>query len=268
MSNAGGSGGAWQPSPKVAQLHRSLLESLNEKDRANFAKILDYYQRSKNIHRLVESLNGICRTPQQREDIYPLLRAFIPRKDRERFDYECTRPRSAYGRHYTYSKRQLPKYYNHTTRSLPEDVSNYRWNTPSSLCSASGRETPVRPSSRIFEPTQNRAKGKKEKKTSNTKVVLLERDQDGGESFGFSIRGGAEYNVGLFVSSIDEGSVAESAGLCCGDQIMEANRIDFNNLSHQQAVGVSNGLCVCTMVFPRVRYVRKSLLALFTLPVY
>lgn len=214
-------------SPKGTQLHRSLLESLNERDRANFAQILEYYRRTKDVQRLVESLNEICRTPQQREDIYPLLRAFIPRNDRERFDYECHRPRSAYGRqkYHTYSKHELSKY--HTTRSLPEDLP-YRWSG-----SSSGLGTPPPPSS------GNRSRGRKEKRSEPApKVVVLARDEVNGERFGFSIRGGSEHNVGIFVSSLDEGSVAEEAGLCLGDQIIEGNGMDFNNVPHKQAVEV------------------------------
>ena len=233
MSNACGSRGARQLSPKAAQLYWSLLDSFNARDRANFAHILDHYQRTKNIQQLAQALNAICCTPQQREEIYPLLRSLIPRNDRERFDYECTRPRSAYNKHYpTFSKKRLPKY--QTTRSLPEHF-GYPW-SGSSL--DSGLEPSVKSSSRLFE---TRPRGRREKKTSAGKVVLLERDRDGGERFGFSIRGGAEH-VGLFVSSIDEGSVAERAGLCLGDQIIEANRMDFTNLSHQEAVEVSEDL--------------------------
>ena len=241
MSGAGGDssdGRAKHLSPKGAQLHRSLLESLNERDRANFAQVLEYYQRTKNVQRLVESLNEICRTPQQREEIYPLLRAFMPRNDRERFDYECYRPRSAYGRrqYHTYSKYQLSKY--HTTRSLPESSQPHRWN------GSSGHETPPRPSWRVSEGERRRERGssrgreRKEKGPETSKVVVLARDADNGERFGFSIRGGAEHNVGIFVSSLDEGSVAEEAGLCLGDQIIEGNGMGFNDISHTQAVEV------------------------------
>jgi C-terminal processing protease CtpA/Prc len=66
---------------------------------------------------------------------------------------------------------------------------------------------------------------------------VLDREVEG-ESFGFCIRGGSEYNIGLFVSSVDEGSVAHNAGICLGDQILEVNRVDFRNISHREAVKV------------------------------
>lgn len=53
---------------------------------------------------------------------------------------------------------------------------------------------------------------------------------------GFNIRGGSEYGLGLFVSGIDRGSLAEQAGFKVGDQIMEVNGKSFENLKHKEAV--------------------------------
>lgn len=224
MANFDSKRDPWQLSPKASQLHRSVLESFNEEDRAKFTEILTRYQQSKNIQRLAESLHQICNTPQQREEIYPLVRSFIPRKHRERFDYECSRPKSAYGRHYaTYLRKQLPKHAYYTTRSLPSDMRNRQ--SGSSLGFERRTPTPRTP-----KPTQDR-------KESNARVVVLNREVEG-ESFGFRIRGGSEYNIGLFISSVDEDSVAYKAGLCLGDQILEVNRVDFTNMSHQEAVKV------------------------------
>ena len=217
-----------QLSSKASQLHRSVLESFNEHDRAKFTEILTRYQQNKNIGRLVESLHQICNTSQQREEIYPLMRSLIPSKDRDRFDYECSRPKSAYGRHYaTYSKKHLPKYGYYTTRSLPNEM-HYR---PSRSSLGFERRTPTPPRPTTPGPARDR-------KESNARIVVLDREIEG-ESFGFCIRGGVEYNIGLFVSSVDPGSIAHDAGICLGDQILEVNRIDFRNISHHDAVKVS-----------------------------
>ena len=227
MANFESKRNPWQLSPKASQLHRSVLESFNEHDRAMFTEILTKYQQNKNVQRLVESLHQICNTPQQREEIYPLMRSFIPLKHRERFDYECGRPKSAYGRHYaTSSKKHLPKYGYYTTRSLPSDT-RYR-QSGSSL--GFERRTPT-PPHRTPKPAPDR-------RESNARIVVLDREVEG-ESFGFCIRGGSEYNIGLFVSSVDECSVAHNAGICLGDQILEVNRVDFRNISHREAVKVS-----------------------------
>ena len=230
MANFDSKRNPWQLSPKASQLHRSVLESFNENDRAKFTEILARYQQNKNVQRLVESLDQICNTTQQREEIYPLVRSFIPSKHRERFDYECNRPRSAYGRHYaTYSKKHIPKYGYYTTRSLPGDMRNRQ--SGSSLGFERRTPSPVTPPHRTPKPARDR-------KESNTRTVVLDRE-DEGESFGFCIRGGSEYNIGLFVSSVDEDSAAHNAGICLGDQILEVNRVDFRNVSHQEAVKVS-----------------------------
>ena len=226
-----------QLSPKASQLHRSILESFNSEDQAKFTEILTRYQQNKNIQRLVESLHQICNTPQQREEIYPLIRSFLPQKHKERFDYECSRPKSAHARHYaTYSKRHLPKYGYDTTRSLPTDT-RYR-RTGSSL--GYERRTPTPDTCATPGP-------RRERNESNARVVVLEREVEG-ESFGFSIRGGSEYNIGLFVSSVDEGHIAHDAGICLGDQILEVNRVDFRNISHQEAVQVG---MTCLLVFEK-----------------
>ena len=218
-----------QLSSKTSQLHRSVLESFNEHDRAKFTEILTRYQQNKNIGRLVESLQQICSTPQQREEIYPLMRSLIPSKDRDRFDCECSRPMSAYGRHYaTYSRKHLPRYGYYTTRSLPNDM-HHRQSRSSLGFERTRTPTPPRP--RTPGPARERME-------SNARVVVLDREVEG-ESFGFCIRGGAEYNIGLFVSSIDAGSIAQDAGICLGDQILEVNRIDFRSISHHDAVKVS-----------------------------
>ena len=223
----------WQLSPKASQLHQSVLESFNEHDRAKFAEILSRYQQNKNVQRLVESLHHICKTPQQREEIYPLMRRFIPQKHRDRFDYECSRPKSAYGRHYaTYSRKHLPNYGYYTTRSLPSEMRNQQ--SGSSL--GFERRTPT-PLHRTLTPPHRTPRAVRDRRESNTRTVVLDKEVEG-ESFGFCIRGGAEYNIGLFVSSVDEGSAAHYGGMCLGDQILEVNRVDFRNISHQEAVEV------------------------------
>ncbi|KAL5022488.1 hypothetical protein ScPMuIL_001643 [Solemya velum] len=56
------------------------------------------------------------------------------------------------------------------------------------------------------------------------------------ESLGFSIRGGAEHGLGIYVSEVDPGSVAELSGLHPGDKIMEANNTCLENVTSGQAV--------------------------------
>ncbi|CAH1396235.1 unnamed protein product [Nezara viridula] len=57
-----------------------------------------------------------------------------------------------------------------------------------------------------------------------------------GQSLGLMIRGGIEYNLGIFVTGVDKDSVAERAGLLIGDQILEVNGQSFLEVTHDEAV--------------------------------
>nr|XP_008535532.1 PREDICTED: whirlin [Equus przewalskii] len=57
-----------------------------------------------------------------------------------------------------------------------------------------------------------------------------------GRSLGLTIRGGAEYGLGIYITGVDPGSEAESSGLKVGDQILEVNGQSFLNILHDEAV--------------------------------
>ncbi|KAM5300500.1 whirlin isoform 2-T2 [Ctenodactylus gundi] len=57
-----------------------------------------------------------------------------------------------------------------------------------------------------------------------------------GRSLGLTIRGGAEYGLGIYITGVDPGSEAESSGLKVGDQILEVNGRNFLNILHDEAV--------------------------------
>lgn len=67
-------------------------------------------------------------------------------------------------------------------------------------------------------------------------TVWLERK--GRQPLGFSIRGGKEMGLGIYVSEVDLQSPSDHAGLNVGDQIIEVNGINFEWLSHSSAVRV------------------------------
>ncbi|XP_067107193.1 whirlin-like [Osmerus mordax] len=56
------------------------------------------------------------------------------------------------------------------------------------------------------------------------------------EGLGFSIRGGSEHGVGIYVSLVEPGSLAEKEGLRIGDQIMKVNDKVFDKVTHAEAV--------------------------------
>uniref|UniRef100_A0A669QPE7 Whirlin n=1 Tax=Phasianus colchicus TaxID=9054 RepID=A0A669QPE7_PHACC len=61
------------------------------------------------------------------------------------------------------------------------------------------------------------------------------------EGLGFSIRGGAEHGVGIYVSLVEPGSLAEREGLRVGDQILGVNGKPLDRVTHAEAVKVLKG---------------------------
>ncbi|KAM8851580.1 PDZ domain-containing protein 7-like [Synchiropus picturatus] len=55
---------------------------------------------------------------------------------------------------------------------------------------------------------------------------------------GFNIRGGKEFGLGIYVSKLDPGGLAEQHGIKMGDQILAANGVSFANITHSSAVEV------------------------------
>uniref|UniRef100_A0A3Q3IYQ6 PDZ domain-containing protein n=1 Tax=Monopterus albus TaxID=43700 RepID=A0A3Q3IYQ6_MONAL len=55
---------------------------------------------------------------------------------------------------------------------------------------------------------------------------------------GFNIRGGKEFGLGIYVSKLDPGGLAEQHGIKMGDQILTANGVSFDDITHSNAVEV------------------------------
>ncbi|KFQ76706.1 PDZ domain-containing protein 7, partial [Phaethon lepturus] len=55
---------------------------------------------------------------------------------------------------------------------------------------------------------------------------------------GFNIRGGREFGLGIYVSN---GGLAEQNGMRVGDQVLAANGVKFEDISHSKAVEVLKG---------------------------
>ncbi|KAM5258692.1 whirlin isoform 5-T5 [Hipposideros larvatus] len=61
------------------------------------------------------------------------------------------------------------------------------------------------------------------------------------EGLGFSIRGGSEHGVGIYVSLVEPGSLAEKEGLRVGDQILRVNDKSLSRVTHAEAVKALKG---------------------------
>lgn len=203
-------------SENVRELHAALTKVLNNEDRTLLIQSLNQYQREKNVNNLVASLKSVLDTPRKRE-VYPLLRQIIPQSDQQLFyrlwkhSFEA-RQRSKSPSRSPVILRRIP-----TSSSLPDNLHRQ--------ASDSGIDLPnltQYPSSRDVKYPIKR--------------IIVKRPSNTG--FGFCIRGGAEHGVGLYVSSVDENSVAEREGLLPGDHIFQVNGTKFDGLEHAQAVKI------------------------------
>lgn len=71
----------------------------------------------------------------------------------------------------------------------------------------------------------------------------MSRDQQDSHGFGICVKGGKEAGHGVYISRIEDGSLAERAGLRPGDTILEVNGTPFTSVSHDEALKV-NANCV------------------------
>ncbi|XP_070175676.1 whirlin-like [Littorina saxatilis] len=203
------------------RLQEGLYTHLDQQERAAFIEVLNTYGVRKDIFELVNSLRKILNTPVKRQ-LFPLVRGVIRKSDMEAFDL-LTRGGKNYGtlpRPFLYRPHAadisvLRKHRSHTL-SRYNEISHKR--KASSLVSDfSDREEPPVLSGQ------------------NVQTIFIETRDKNYDGFGFNIRGGSEYGLGVYVSSVDEGGPAEIQGLQVGDLVLEANDISFQNISHGEA---------------------------------
>uniref|UniRef100_A0A8B9JZH3 PDZ domain-containing protein 7 n=1 Tax=Astyanax mexicanus TaxID=7994 RepID=A0A8B9JZH3_ASTMX len=81
-------------------------------------------------------------------------------------------------------------------------------------------------------------------------TITVDKSEDG--KLGFSVRGGSEHGLGIFVSKVEDNSSAEFAGLCVGDKLVEVNGISLESITMSSAVKVLTGNNRLRMVVRRV----------------
>ncbi|KAM4022861.1 membrane-associated guanylate kinase, WW and PDZ domain-containing protein 1 isoform 4-T4 [Anomaloglossus baeobatrachus] len=103
----------------------------------------------------------------------------------------------------------------------------------------------------IAQETKNNAKPKQEPQFEFKTPPATQPDQDfyaveldrGAKGFGFSLRGGREYNMDLYVLRLAEDGPAERCGkMRVGDEILEINGESTKNMKHARAIElIKNG---------------------------
>lgn len=81
-------------------------------------------------------------------------------------------------------------------------------------------------------------------------TITVDKSLDG--KLGFSVRGGSEHGLSIFVSKVEDNSTAEEAGLCVGDKLVEVNGISLESITMSSAVKVLTGNNRLRMVVRRV----------------
>lgn len=245
-ANSLGSGGRTL-SVNVKKLHNALNVLLNDFEREQFIHCLNVYHAKRNVFDLVQTLKVILNTPHKRQ-LLPMLRLVIPRSDQLLFDQ--------YTSEGLYLKTDLLAA--SVKHECSEDLSSTNAHAGASsvhFAPQSDQAGPshgsLRPASVFSTSAEGTAPALMLEAPSEIRQVTLKRSKSH-EGLGFSIRGGSEHGVGIYVSLVEPGSSAEREGLRVGDQIMKVNNVVFDRVTHGEAVKVLKGskklsMSVCSM---------------------
>uniref|UniRef100_A0A3Q2YWC4 PDZ domain-containing protein n=1 Tax=Hippocampus comes TaxID=109280 RepID=A0A3Q2YWC4_HIPCM len=78
-------------------------------------------------------------------------------------------------------------------------------------------------------------------------TITVDKSKDG--KLGFSVRGGCEHGLSIFVSKVED---AKEAGLLVGDKLVEVNGVSLESITMSSAVKVLTGNNRLRMVVRRV----------------
>uniref|UniRef100_A0A3P8W8M2 Whirlin n=1 Tax=Cynoglossus semilaevis TaxID=244447 RepID=A0A3P8W8M2_CYNSE len=241
-ANSVASSSARTLSANVRKLHNALNLLLSDYEREQFIHCLNVYHSKRNVYDLVQTLHVILDAPSKRQ-LLPMLRLVIPRSDQLLFEQ--------YTSEGLYLKSELVATTNGSaepaaadfpmprgasptlpsTHFTPPEFQVALRGSPDTLSSSSDSVAPLVPllgRNFIHEPP------------GALRQVSMKRHKSN-EGLGFSIRGGSEHGVGIYVSLVEPGSLAEKEGLRIGDQIMKVNDKVFDKVTHAEAVKVLKG---------------------------
>ncbi|RUS92232.1 hypothetical protein EGW08_000085 [Elysia chlorotica] len=267
-------------STSTRQLQEALYTHLDDLEKSAFIDALSAYGAHRDIFELVNALRKILNTPVKR-NLFPLVKKIIRPGDSKAFDLltkadkqSGTLPRPHLYRPHIADINVLNK---HRASSLPDISRGTRVAPPT------GEPRAALPSR--YRPSPNRrgawSGGEEEAeprndrqawglvadkhKTHSTRPKNSSDEIDGevfeidigepslaGEGFGFTIRGGVEHEMGVYVSSVDHGSTAYKNGLTVGDLLLEVNNISFRGIPHQEAVKIIKAATRLQLVVSRV----------------
>lgn len=232
--NSAGLGGR-ALSANVRRLHNALNLLLSDLERKQFIHCLNVYHAKRNVYDLVQTLKVILNTPGKRQ-LLPMLRLVIPRSDQLLFDQYTSE--GLYLKTDLLSSNGAEGFGDEGDLTLQKYVSSIQEQQLASGCPDGF--------SMAAELATSVAPQFCESPFGELRKVTLTRSRSH-EGVGFSIRGGSEHGVGIYVSLVEPGSSAEREGLRVGDQIVAANDMAFDNVTHIEAVkvGFHAYVCIC-----------------------
>ncbi|XP_032089109.1 whirlin-like [Thamnophis elegans] len=230
-------------SANVRKLHAALNLLLSEGEREQFIHCLNVYHCRRNVYDLVQTLQVLLDGPEKRQ-LLPMLRLVIPRSDQLLFDQYTSEGLylkgdflAAAGAGYdgAGSSRVLPPAGAASSARFPSPTpAAARCWPPSSSSSSSGKLGQEFSTTAEGTAPGDSAVGLEEVRGEVRQVAL--KRQKAQEGLGFSIRGGAEHGVGIYVSLVEPGSLADKEGLRIGDRILKVNDKPLDKVTHAEAV--------------------------------
>uniref|UniRef100_A0A8D0C2L5 Whirlin n=1 Tax=Salvator merianae TaxID=96440 RepID=A0A8D0C2L5_SALMN len=227
-------------SANVRKLHGALNLLLSEAEREQFIHCLNVYHCRRNVFDLVQTLKVLLDGPEKRQ-LLPMLRLVIPRSDQLLFDQYTSEglylkadflPAGQASLDGSVSPKTLPATAA-SARSAPAIPAGHFW-------PLAARQPPPPDFSTTFDGTAPAGLALLEEFHGEVRQVTLRRTK-AQEGLGFSIRGGSEHGVGIYVSLVEPGSLAEKEGLRVGDQILKVNDKPLDKVTHAEAVKALKG---------------------------
>ncbi|XP_064601311.1 PDZ domain-containing protein 7-like [Liolophura sinensis] len=204
---------------RIKSFQQHACYVLSEAERERLYKALKEYQKYRRVDKLVHSLKVLLNTPEK-QDLTLKIRELIPPSHLGQFDHWV-------GKSHLANINPGALHYRST-----ESISK-----PRVLMSSKSSTLPRKQTRQVA--SLNRHKyfqhpGGKQEEVEDVRVITITKSDD--ESLGFSVRGGSEHGLGIYVSEVDEDSVADFAGVQPGDQILEVNNIAMDGLPSSSAV--------------------------------
>ncbi|KAG7254258.1 hypothetical protein CRUP_023827, partial [Coryphaenoides rupestris] len=205
---------------------------LGEPERERFVHCLNAYHAKRNVCDLVRTLRVLLDTERKRQ-LLPMLRLVIPRSDQLLFDQ--------YTSEGLYLMKTDAALFQNTCCGPADDIETvgpgcadgFTGSTVAAAAAADGTAPGSAPGTAPAGTQPLVVSGLFP--FGEVRQVTLRRSKSH-EGLGFSIRGGSEHGVGIYVSLVEPGSSAEREGLRIGDQIVTVNDVVFDRVTHIDAV--------------------------------